>query len=128
MTSFNHYALGSVANFLHYYVGGISPLEPGWKRISIRPQPGGSITHARVTHLSPYGMIECSWKIVDGELKVRVLVPPNCIAVVHLPGLKEVIGSGQRDFSVPWVADPDWPPVWDKGWKYNKLKDPELVL
>jgi alpha-L-rhamnosidase len=27
MTSFNHYALGSVANFLHSVIGGLSAIE-----------------------------------------------------------------------------------------------------
>jgi alpha-L-rhamnosidase len=32
MTSFNHYALGAVADWLHKAVGGISPLAPGTAR------------------------------------------------------------------------------------------------
>ncbi|MGN6672952.1 MAG: family 78 glycoside hydrolase catalytic domain, partial [Thermomicrobiales bacterium] len=40
MTSFNHYALGAVADWLHRTVGGLAPAEPGYRRIEIRPQPG----------------------------------------------------------------------------------------
>jgi alpha-L-rhamnosidase len=33
MTSFNHYALGAVADWMHRVVAGIAPLEPGYRRI-----------------------------------------------------------------------------------------------
>ena len=33
MTSFNHYALGSVADWLHRVVAGISPLAPGYREV-----------------------------------------------------------------------------------------------
>ena len=34
MTSFNHYALGAVADWLHRVVGGLVPESPGWGRLS----------------------------------------------------------------------------------------------
>ncbi len=43
MTSFNHYALGAVADWMHRNIGGIAPLEPGYSRVLIAPQPGGGI-------------------------------------------------------------------------------------
>ena len=33
MTSFNHYALGAVADFLHRVVAGLAPAEPGYRKI-----------------------------------------------------------------------------------------------
>lgn len=63
MTSSNHYALGSVAHWLHSTVGGIMPVEPGWKTFHVNPRPGGTITSANVTFLSPNGRIEFSWKL-----------------------------------------------------------------
>lgn len=110
MTSFNHYALGSVAYFLHAYVGGIRPLEPGWKKVLIKPQPGGTITHAKVGYNSPYGQITCAWKIEDSKLKVNVSVPPNTTAKVELPGHEEEVGSGERSFEVDWKEDERFPP------------------
>ena len=43
MTSFNHYALGAVADWMHRTIGGIAPLEPGYSKVLIAPQPGGDI-------------------------------------------------------------------------------------
>jgi alpha-L-rhamnosidase len=39
MTSFNHYALGAVADWLHRVVGGIEPAEPGYRTVRIAPRP-----------------------------------------------------------------------------------------
>lgn len=75
MTSFNHYALGSVASWLHSTLGGISPLSAGWKKVLFAPIPGGTITSAKSSFLSPYGLLECSWdvelseKVIDGKEK-----------------------------------------------------------
>lgn len=85
-------------------------MEPGWRKALIRPRPGGSLTHARTSHLSPYGRFSCRWAIRDGKLLVDVEVPPNASALLVLPGLEETIGSGQRSYSVDWVNDPAWPP------------------
>lgn len=133
MTSFNHYALGSIVNWLHECVGGISPLEPGWKQIKIRPVPGGGLTHADVAHESPYGRIECSWRTGGKEegrrsFHLEVLVPPNSSAWVVLPDeqKKTVKGeeergrwvwSGRHVFDVAidlpvWPPEPIMPPFW----------------
>jgi len=46
MTSFNHHAFGAIADWMHPTVGGLSPLEPGYARIPIAPQPGGGAAPA----------------------------------------------------------------------------------
>ncbi|KAB2344514.1 Bacterial alpha-L-rhamnosidase [Actinomadura rudentiformis] len=85
MTSFNHYALGAVADWMHRTVAGLAPAEPGYRRLLVRPRPGGGLTHARASHLTPYGPAEVSWALTGGDLAVNVLVPPNTTATVHLP-------------------------------------------
>ncbi|WVQ68181.1 uncharacterized protein L199_006387 [Kwoniella botswanensis] len=110
MTSFNHYALGAVASFLHNTVGGITPLEPGWKKFKVAPQPGGTVTSAEVRHLSPYGLIECSWRLEDDKLTVKLSVPPNSRAKVEIGDQQLEVGSGHREFVVKYQADPRWPP------------------
>ena len=47
MTSFNHYALGAVVDFLHRVVGGLESAEPGWRRVRIAPRPGGGLDPRR---------------------------------------------------------------------------------
>ena len=37
MTSFNHYALGAVADWMHRRVAGLAPAAPGYRQIEVRP-------------------------------------------------------------------------------------------
>lgn len=107
MTSFNHYALGAVADWLHTTVGGISPMEPGWKKVRISPVPGGNIRWADVSFDGPYGLVRCSWNIQRQTLSITV--PPNTTAVVLLEGQEINIGSGEHNFT--FSNEPTfWPP------------------
>jgi alpha-L-rhamnosidase len=85
MTSFNHYALGAVADWMHRTVAGLAPAAPGYRRILVRPRPGGGLTHARAGHDTPYGRAEVSWTVTGERLTLHVQVPPNTTAAVHLP-------------------------------------------
>jgi alpha-L-rhamnosidase len=87
MTSFNHYALGSVADWLHRVVGGLAPAAPGYRRIRVAPRPGGGLTHASARHLTPYGEAAVAWRVAGDTLEVRVRVPVGTTAEVDLPGL-----------------------------------------
>ena len=103
MTSFNHYALGAVGDWLHRVVGGLAPGAPGYERILIAPRPGGGLTSASSRLRTPYGLAECSWRRADGELVVSAKVPPNARATVSLPGwaATEEVGSGDYEWTVP---------------------------
>ena len=103
MTSFNHYALGAVADWLHRSVAGLAPAEPGYRRLEIRPLPGGPFTHASARHLTPYGEAGAAWRIDSGEFVLTVVVPPNTSAHVTLPSTGEVfeVGSGTHVWRRP---------------------------
>ena len=77
MTSLNHYALGAVADWLHRVVGGIEPLEPGYRRCRIAPQPGGGLSWARTAHDTVHGRIEVAWDASPDQRSVRVEIPPG---------------------------------------------------
>lgn len=93
MTSFNHYALGSVADWLHTVVGGVEMLEPGWKTFRVRPRPGGELTSCDVAFEGPYGRVGCQWVVEEKAgakvFKMTIEVPPNTKALVVLPGQEE---------------------------------------
>jgi alpha-L-rhamnosidase len=102
MTSFNHYALGAVADWLHRVVGGLAPAAPGYRQLEIKPVPGGGLTQAKARHLTPYGMAECEWSLDGGQIQVRVQVPPNTTARVTLPGSDQEpveVGAGRHGWS-----------------------------
>ncbi|KAI1319255.1 glycoside hydrolase family 78 protein [Xylariaceae sp. FL0255] len=114
MTSFNHYAFGSVANWMFRTIGGLAPAEPGqgqgyevggWKTVRIAPVPGGGLTSAKATYLSPYGYVATEWEVGPVGFDLTVTVPPNSQAEVYLPGTDGeaywTVGSGKHSFSVP---------------------------
>ncbi|MCA9916352.1 MAG: glycoside hydrolase family 78 protein [Anaerolineales bacterium] len=109
MTSFNHYALGAVADWMQRTIGGLAPAAPGYQQIEIKPRPGGGITQAQTKHRTPYGMAACGWMIEDGRFSLSVTIPPNTTALVTLPGSSEPpipVGSGEWHWSVTY-DDPD---------------------
>ena len=87
MNSFNHYAYGAVGDWLYRVVAGIEldPAQPAYRHFLLSPQPGGSLTSARGTHLSPYGAILSSWRKGNGTFEWDVVVPPNTSATAHVP-------------------------------------------
>jgi alpha-L-rhamnosidase len=97
MNSFNHYALGAVADWLHRTVGGLAPAAPGYRRLRIAPVPGGGLTWAEARHLTPYGTAESSWRIEGEDLVVTAVVPPNTTATVVLPSAS---GTGTEPVQV----------------------------
>ncbi|KAI1355940.1 extracellular glycosyl hydrolase family 78 protein [Xylaria sp. FL0043] len=104
MTSFNHYAFGSVANWMFRTVGGLAPAEPGWKTIRVAPVPGGGLTEAKTTYLSPYGWVSTDWHVDELGFHLALVVPPNARAEVVLPGGSQkvvTVGSGTHSFKVP---------------------------
>ncbi len=108
MTSFNHYAFGAVADWMHQVIGGLAPAEPGWKRVTVAPIPGGGITSAEAKFISPYGEVESRWRIADDGFHLEVIVPPNTRASVTLPNGSDSIdvGSGYHEFYGPDYVTP----------------------
>lgn len=110
MTSFNHYAFGSVADWIHQKIGGLAPGEPGWKTALVAPEPGSHITSANATYLSPYGVVRSTWNVTQAGFNLEVQVPPNARADVVLPdGRNETVrvGSGIHSFAVEGYTIPE---------------------
>ncbi|MBA8815157.1 alpha-L-rhamnosidase [Microbacterium halimionae] len=98
MTSFNHYALGAVGDWLHREVAGLSAVEPGYRTIRFAPRPGGGFTYAAATHTTPYGETSIEWELEFNQLRVRVSVPVGTHAVLDLVGQEpETVGHGEHE-------------------------------
>lgn len=96
MTSFNHYALGAVVNWLYQCVAGIRPEQPGYARLRLQPQPGSGLEWAHGVLDSPHGRIECGWiRDPQGVVTVNCVVPEGVEADLLLPdGSQEVLQAG----------------------------------
>lgn len=95
MTSFNHYALGAVADWLHRTVAGLAPAEPGYRRIRFAPRPDPRLSSASARHLTPYGEASIAWRHEGTSLRVEITVPPGASGILDLQGLApETLGAG----------------------------------
>lgn len=96
MNSFNHYSLGSCGEWLYGTVAGIDldPSAPAYRKIVIRPKPGGNLTSASGSLQSIHGRISSAWHQFPGGFTLETTIPANTSAVVHVPatdaaGVKE---------------------------------------
>ncbi|NLH40417.1 MAG: family 78 glycoside hydrolase catalytic domain [Planctomycetes bacterium] len=85
MNSFAHYSFGAVCEWMFRTIGGIDTDGPGYKRILIRPTPGGRLSWARTTYDSIQGRIATAWKLDGDKLQLDVTIPANTTATVHIP-------------------------------------------
>ena len=92
MNSLNHYALGSVGEWIWRTAAGINPREdaPGFRKADIRPVPDRRLGYVEAVYDSPSGRDEVSWKYTDsGSVALRVRVPFGCEAELSLPWSRE---------------------------------------
>jgi alpha-L-rhamnosidase len=105
MTSFNHYALGGVVDWLFQVVAGIQPASPGYASVRFAPRPGPGLTHASAALDSPHGRIECGWRLDGDAITVTVVVPDGIgAALVDPAGVSTPVSAGRHVYS--WSADP----------------------
>ena len=94
--SYNHYAFGSVGDWMYRNIGGLVPREPGYKSFIIQPQLNDAISHATVSHKSVYGEIKISWRKQNGRFEIDFSVPVNTNCTLILPdGTSTQYGSGK---------------------------------
>jgi len=106
MNSFNHYAYGAIGDWMYRVIAGIDmdPSVPGYKKIRIKPQPGGDITSAKASLETGYGKIGVDWKLNNGKFTIDVEIPANTTAAIYVP-VKDgkdyeikTVGSGKYHF------------------------------
>ena len=113
MNSFNHYAYGAVGKDLYAMVAGIRPAEAGYRRIVIRPRPGGGLSFAEASLETPHGPVRAAWRISGREMHLSVTVPNGTTAAVHrpLPGGRYLndegleVGSGDHSWTYAYRED-----------------------
>src|SRR5205807_10934 len=84
MNSFNHYAFGSVGEFLYGVVGGIKSASPGYQAILIQPVPGAGLTWANTSYQSTRGLISTAWTNLANTFSLDTVIPPNTTAQIYV--------------------------------------------
>lgn len=107
MNSFNHYAYGSIAEWIYRDITGLKICEevPGYKKFQICPRLGKELDSAEFAYESMYGKIVSGWKRTEDKIEYHITVPVNTTAELRL------VGSELLECQVP----------------YQKIKD-EYVL
>ena len=104
MNSGNHVMLlGDLILWEYEYLGGISPAEPGYSKIQLKPYPIEGLDFVNCTYESVSGRIESNWTRNGNHFEWDFTIPANTTAEVCLPtadGYKtEVFGSGKHHLS-----------------------------
>lgn len=103
MNSFNHYAFGSVGQYLYSVVGGINPTSPGYQTILIQPVPGTGLTWANTSFNSTRGLISTAWTNTGNTFNMTVAIPPNTTAQIYVPTTN---ASAITESGVPAASSP----------------------
>lgn len=99
MNSFNHYAYGTVAEYVYRRVAGLDCLSPGYRKVRIAPHPHpGDLLPSRAQFDSAAGRIECGYRQEGEVLTVFATVPDKVSAEIVLP-TEEEPAAGTWTFS-----------------------------
>jgi alpha-L-rhamnosidase len=113
MNSFNHYAYGSLAEWLYGSVAGLDlapePSASGWRRARLAPRPPihpglpeePLLTRASAKLRTVSGRYEVGWVIEGDCFRFDVRVPASATARVELPdGSREDVAAGKHHFEL----------------------------
>lgn len=89
IASLNHYSKGAVCRWLFDTMCGIR--VAGENRFILAPRPGGTLTYAKASYDSVYGRVESGWERTADGTRYTLRIPPNCTAVLRLPGSAEMV-------------------------------------
>ena len=96
MNSYNHYAYGSVADWVFGAACGIQPLEPGFARAKIEPHPDRRVQSMSAGLDTVQGRIRSAWKYTDNGIRYEIETPVQ--TEIILGNEKRVVGKGRYIF------------------------------
>jgi alpha-L-rhamnosidase len=109
MNSLNHYAYGSVMEYVYGYLAGLRPGAHGFRDAVIAPSPNVRLGHLECALDTVSGKYVSNWRIcADGRVTVHIEVPFGCAATVTLPrsGMDSfVLSAGSYDYEYMPVSD-----------------------
>jgi alpha-L-rhamnosidase len=101
MNSYNHYAFGSVMEWVFRRVAGIATdaSGAGFHHLTIAPHLDPALPQVHAEYDSAYGTVTTDWNGTTHTL--TVITPPNTTATIALPsGRSEQVGSGRHVYNV----------------------------
>ena len=99
MNSLNHYAYGSVVEWIWRYAAGIEPAEPGFRRVKLHPVPDRRLGRLDAVYNSASGVYEVHWGYDSDKISVNIIIPDGCEAELTLAnGERHALIGGRYDF------------------------------
>lgn len=108
MNSLNHYAYGSILEWVFRYVTGfrVSEEHPGSRHLLIAPTLNWKLKRAKGSYHSAAGTYETSWELADpSHVTVKVTVPFGCTAEIVLPLVSQETLADQSNLLFADVRD-----------------------
>lgn len=98
MNSYNHYAYGSVVDWLYSVAAGIKPVEDhaGFEEVIIAPVPDKRLGSMKASLDTAYGKIQSSWHYEGDEVCYEITTPVK--ATIIIDGEKHCAESGSYIF------------------------------
>lgn len=96
MNSFNHYAYGSVIDWLYEKAGGIQPIAPGFEQVLIAPNPDRRLGFIDVTMKTRQGEIRSKWTYVGDRVRYEIDTP--VVSVILVEGQARVVRPGHYTY------------------------------
>lgn len=91
----DHHYLGTIDEWFYAYLAGILRLEPGFKKIRIKPFIDG-LEWAEAEMDTAVGKIASRWSRKNGQFRLDIKIPANASAEVYVPAKAGGISEGGR--------------------------------
>ena len=99
MASHNHAMFAGAVTGYFTRLAGITPLEPGFAKIMIKPVFSKQLNMLKTEIPTPVGRVKIAWRRAAGRIELDIYIPTNASAVVILPGKPaENITNGKFTF------------------------------
>ena len=85
MNSFNHYAYGAIGDWMYRVVCGLEIEQPGYKKSVIQPMLSDSLSYAKSSTMTPYGLISSGWNKKSSSTEFTIEIPVNTTSTILLP-------------------------------------------
>lgn len=122
MNSYNHYAYGSVMEFVYRRIAGIETNGVGFRRVTIRPHPIKGLPELN----AEYNGIKVHYKYANGKVSYDIEVPRDVQAEIVIDG--KVIANGNGRFVAEHESeDLDTPPYTPESTVLEVFDNPKAV-
>jgi len=105
----NHLMLGHLMEWFYSGLGGIrqDTGSTAYEKIIIEPQIVGDVKYVNASLNTIHGKITSNWSIQNDSLKMTVIIPVGCAAIVKIPSAdpEKITESGQNINNVDYISE-----------------------